>query len=206
MLFTNNFIFIHVPKTAGTSIQNALGPQTSIRYRSTLHKNCDRRFSDHITIARLAARAGEVPLKARFVFAFVRNPWERAQSLYHHIIQHGQNRKWEQEIPRYQQQGLNDWIVNDMEKWIVYATSWHHNGNIYQQSSWIAGYNMDFIGRYENLQNDFNHVCKILNIQCKLPHALKTQHEHYSKEYTDTGREKIAQLFARDIKRFDYGF
>ena len=44
---------------------------------------------------------------------------------------------------------------------------------------------MNFIGRYENLENDFKTVCDRIGIQRQLPHCKSTKHEHYSRYYNE---------------------
>ena len=213
MLLAETFIFIHIPKTAGTSISRALSPYVTER---KLHKSRDSVLSGHITLRELRAKK-ELQLD-KFTFAFVRNPWERMQSLYHYTIKHGKRRgpgteprKWHKDIPRYEDMGLNRWIIKEMNPWINRYTSWHHNRphnkkKILQQVDWIDG-EIDFVGRFETLQEDFNTVCDKINIpQSVLSHKMTTEHIHYTDEYNEKAKKKIARLFASDIKQFNYKF
>jgi hypothetical protein len=67
---------------------------------------------------------------------------------------------------------------------------------------------VDFIGRFENLHNDFNRLCLTIGIApMELLHA-KTQRPHadYRSYYTDETREKVARHWKRDIEAFGYDF
>ena len=66
---------------------------------------------------------------------------------------------------------------------------------------------VDFVGRFEHLQRDFEHVCEVIGIEPpELPHLKKSQRGPYQDYYTEETRSIIAQLFADDIQRFAYAF
>jgi hypothetical protein len=66
---------------------------------------------------------------------------------------------------------------------------------------------VDFIGRHEYLQEDFNVVCDYLSFEpITLPVYNKTDHEHYSTYYNEDTKAIVAELFAKDIEYFGYKF
>ena len=66
---------------------------------------------------------------------------------------------------------------------------------------------VDFIGRYENLQEDFNKVLKDIGLPAmQLKHLNKFDRENYRSYYTEEDIEKVKKLYKRDIEYFGYKF
>jgi hypothetical protein len=66
----------------------------------------------------------------------------------------------------------------------------------------------DFIGRSENLVDDFNVARARFGLRPKdgMPHKHKGKHGHYREYYTPETRQRVADLFAVDIDEFGYEF
>jgi hypothetical protein len=78
------------------------------------------------------------------------------------------------------------------------------------QSNWVYDMDdrqiVDFVGRYETLQADFDRVMRHLKLDLALPHLNRTRHEEYRSYYSDEARDRVAQLWALDIRNFSYVF
>ena len=107
-----------------------------------------------------------------FKFGFVRNPFDRFISLYH-----------------FRPKGLSfsDWLDNITLTYI-------------QQVDYGVD-KLDFVGRYENLQKDFNKY-----FQGKLTMEHTTNHKHYTEYYNDRLIKKVSDLAKDDINQFNYEF
>ena len=66
---------------------------------------------------------------------------------------------------------------------------------------------LDFIGKFENLQEDFTQICDKLEIKdSMLPHKFKTDHKPYWEYYDDETREMVEKHYEVDINYFNYKF
>jgi len=66
---------------------------------------------------------------------------------------------------------------------------------------------VDFIGRFENLQEDYNKVMTTIGLpERTLKHINKYERNDYRKYYSDKDIEKVFQLYKRDIEYFNYTF
>lgn len=188
--------FIHVPKTGGTSIERALKTVCSQWGGEAHHYGWDEEnqtWLQHLTLQQTKTHRYFRDLG--FTFAFVRNPWDRLVSEY--LWRHkNQKITFSQFVKRENTWGRSDFFCH-METQLSYLT-WHGK---------IA---VDFVGRYERLQQDWRHVCDQLEIKAKLPHDLNTKKKrkgkHYSEFYTPELREIVEDTYHDDIKEFGYEF
>ena len=81
----NKFIFIHIPKTGGTSIEDALFTFPEV-YHFLKDKNRDKPLINNAFFPlRQDGLAETIKNNPNyFLFTFVRNPWDRFVSLYRH--------------------------------------------------------------------------------------------------------------------------
>ena len=141
--------------------------------------------------------------KSFFSFCFVRNPWDRLVSFYSHISQ--RSGAWvdhQKPSPMFS----FDRMIEDL-----YFKKFHPQYNhcpytfIGSCSDWVEG--LSFIGKFENLQTDFNAICEKINISPRqLPHTNRSSRQHYSKYYNTNTKDIVSELCAKDIERFNYSF
>ena len=66
---------------------------------------------------------------------------------------------------------------------------------------------IDFVGRFENFQTDFDVVCDKIGVsRLKLSYANSYKHLHYTKYYDNKTRQLVAKRYKRDIETFGYEF
>lgn len=209
-----NFLFVHIAKTGGTSVRAALAP---LRWRDPLYWPaflCSRlsHLTGHRIASKLPRHAKVIAAKEMlphevfeklFKFAFVRNPWDLQVSSWHHI---------RRERPHLLK-GIEDFST--FIRWKLDPErpyQYHIDTSIELQSDYLKDLSgriiVDFIGRYENLQEDFNQVCRTIGIAPKqLPHKRQAKdRSDYRKYYTDEIAELVAQRFKPDIEAFGYTF
>ena len=80
----------------------------------------------------------------------------------------------------------------------------------FPQTEWLidqdGSIKLDFIGRFENIQNDFNTLAQKLNLNSTLPHLNPTDRGPYRNYYDSTTRKIINKWFISDIEYFKYRF
>jgi len=71
-----------------------------------------------------------------------------------------------------------------------------------------GGKPIDFICKFESLQEDFERVCEYTNLPAlKLGHHNKSPtKKHYSHYYNDQMIQVVAKKYAKDIEYFGYEF
>ncbi len=66
---------------------------------------------------------------------------------------------------------------------------------------------VDFVGRFENFQDDLLEVSDRLGIEpSSIPHSNRSPHRHYSSFYTPETEKIVREKFKRDIEYFGYQF
>ena len=139
-----------------------------------------------------------------FKFCFIRNPWDRFVSCYHYFKKYGRDGKGDVKmgaiVNRYD--SFKDFTLglDDIpESMMIY-------NHFDSQYKWFDN-RLDFIGRFEHIQEDFDVVCERVGIpQVKLPHRNKSKHTHYTDYYDDETREIVAKRYSIDIEAFNYKF
>jgi hypothetical protein len=189
------FIFSHIPKTAGTSLEILNGE----------HKGAHRSFIDYINKSPYAINY--------FKFSFVRNPWDRFASIYNYYLNGSEMYGRRSETPfvsfvdftRRFSAGYPMCSASVSENLHVGLT--HYYPLLYFLTINNSIDSVDFIGRFENLQEDFNIACDKIGIpQQELPHINRSPHQHYTEYYDDETRNVVAWKYKEDIECFGYKF
>ena len=210
----HQFLFVHIAKTGGTSVRDALSryrwdvkygaPQFIVNKLSQLcgHKlGC--RFPRHSKVIAAREMLPEDYFTGLYKFAFVRNPWDLQVSSYHHI---------KRERPHLVE-GFNSFdsfmrYKLDPERPYQY----HIDTSMQRQTDYLTDLRgqlcMDYIGKYEMLQDDFDVICKHLKLPAiQLPHKRKANdRDTYRGYYTDQLAEQVETHFKQDIELLNYRF
>jgi hypothetical protein len=199
------FIYIHIPKTAGESVEEALTenfPDSRIVSNdpdwNILIKHDTFLEHDYST---------KESLDNFFTFSFVRNPWDRMVSHWKYFVE----TKRSPEMPfdefvldfhRVLKEADNGYWWNPYRKYVFTAPQLDF---LVDENQRIA---VDFVGRFETLQEDFDYVCKKLNRnKIKLPHKNKTKRKKYQEYYKNEELiSSVAKRYKKDIDYFKYEF
>jgi sulfotransferase famil protein len=194
-----HFLFVHIPKTAGNSIQSALRDYSEdqlVALRKEQDgierfglRNPKYKIKKHSTLHEYRDALGDKQFGSLYKFTCVRNPWDRMVSYYFTPTQSPENfdrKKFRRIIS--EAVSIADYLRLDRDEEDPFA-------------------NVDYVMRFENLAEDFRAVCGTLDISpATLPRYNRSNREHYSKYYDDELRQLATKRFALEIERFGYAF
>jgi hypothetical protein len=211
----HQFLFIHIAKTGGTSVRSAL---TGLRWRDPFFWPmflCSR--LSHLTGHRIGAKfprhakviAAKEMLPVElfdnlFKFAFVRNPWDLQVSSFHHI---------RRERPHLMNgiTGFDEFLRWKLDPDRPYQ--FHLDTSMEQQIDYLIDLAgeiiVDYVGRYECLEDDFQVICKRIGVHpSPLPRKRKASDraDDYRRYYSEQSADLVAEHFRRDIEAFAYAF
>jgi hypothetical protein len=221
----HRFIFLKTKKTAGTSIELALcqicgpddiitpvtaedeklrtgrGPQNWRRHgwwqsprplwkRRWLKLGPpDYGYYNHITAAEVANYIGPEIWSSYFKFAFDRNPWDRQVSHYHF-----RHRGWKRPPT------FAEFLSRDRRARV-------NNYEIYSIEGKPC---VDFLGRFETLEEDLAKVLKTLGIEARpqLPRAKSSfrPHKPYQDYYDEHTEKLVGDWYQNEIALLGYSF
>lgn len=200
MVVGDDYIFVHVAKTGGTSVEHIL------------HNN--NVFGDIHNIIFMAYKLmPDEEFHSKFKFGFVRNPFDREVSNYFWHAKTNTNK-------------IKDVSFDDWVKWRYniepdcVGIEWFNDKDEFFYNKGFARNNQlghfvdtrgviitDFIGRYETLNEDWEYIANKINVNPKLPHEYPTERDRdYRKYYSSESVDIIAKAHEIDLKTFNYDF
>lgn len=215
----HKFIFCHIPKTAGNSIHNVLVDYSEcyLKPNANGEKFREDNYIDDFGVKYSFGDIGTVKhsnFKAYYrswdesiygsiddylKFSVVRNPWDRAISLYFYILHIRSS-------PRKKRSSSREKSI-DKEKFKKIIGKFRQSQFDFINVPSQGGVKADVILKFENLQADFNSLCSKIGIPSKeLPAVNVGKHKHYTKYYDDEMNEFILNKYAEDISYFNYEF
>ncbi|MFW6047171.1 MAG: sulfotransferase family 2 domain-containing protein [Candidatus Woesearchaeota archaeon] len=188
----HNCVFIHIPKTGGTSIRKGF-----------FKGNYEGPFF------------GKIPEKYSqcFKFAFVRNPFDRLISAWKHFTT-GTDTISSKEKSSFRNISLesflnivtNNSIIYDGRRSTFKEKIRHHT--IPQTHPFNCLNEADFVGCFETLEKDFEVICEKLKIKSnRLPKINKSKRSREYKNYFTPSTRKITEkYYKKDLEKLGYKF
>ncbi|QNF28464.1 sulfotransferase family 2 domain-containing protein [Metabacillus elymi] len=213
----HKFIFIKTKKTAGTSIEISLSrfcseediitpiyptEDENIRaefgkfpqnYVIEIHENNQiekKEFYNHIPADEIKKLIGENIWNSYYKFCFERDPWDKVISAYYFIATKKSNEKI------------------TFEQFLDTYVTFPYNYPLYTIDDRVV---VDFVGKYENLEEDIMKICKEIGLPYDgwLPKAkgnYRKNRDHYTKFYTLEQKQIVERYYKKEIELFDYRF
>lgn len=213
------FIFIEIPKGASGSIKDAIARSLGIKPDSEQY---------------IKWRKGIIPLidldsdeyKGYFKFAFVRNPYSRLVSgYYNHVL--NINREYSpgvksligSRLPKVVRRlapirkflGKKDISFDDFIYYLCRTPDDKLNVHWRPQHTFISKKRFlrrkiypDFIGRVENIENDWKKICKKVGLDVKIQHEGKSRHPSYKKCYSKDTWKMVSRRYKESIELLGY--
>jgi hypothetical protein len=220
-------IFVHIPKTAGKSIETVFLDLQGLTWKSRapllLRPNSDPAKGPE-RLAHLKAReyvqcgyVGQADFDRFFKFSFVRNPWSRLVSEYNY-------RRLEREMT------FRAFVANSFQERDEYRDASRHT---HPQIEFVTDDRgeiiVDFIGRFETLDEDFREVSRRLGLGDVVlrhrEHSIspgafshlrrlltgrspqpKKNSRPYQEYYDEDLRVRVGDYYAQDVETFGYSF
>lgn len=201
----NKILFVHVPKTAGTSVNNA------IFVNNPLEPKRKSFWTNHNTLEEYRLKHPKLSLEKFFKFTIVRNPWDRLVSDYFHYKEQPLVRRGnvisarDVAVQRYMPRSFEEFVENN-----YYPISKFKPGRLRPQLDYLTlngVVDMNFIARFENLEQDFKYIVEMVEKHgAKLPKIRASRHRHYTEYYNEKTKALVAETYKEDISYFGYKF
>ncbi len=210
-------IFIHITKTAGSSIEVALNAVEESNKGAVDPMTGE--FVDvvtgeekHMSALECQAFVGDSVWDDYFKFSVVRNPFDRFHSLWWNGRYVG--KKHEMSFREFTSFALHTSLRSRLQnlrhgRWKVHKRFW-------PQTRWLESRNgkieMDQVLRFESISADFAILSQKLQLPSEeLPKILvknrsPKSRRNYSEDYTDAIREIVADHYRSDLEAFNYDF
>jgi len=190
--YKSKTIFIHIPKTAGVSLVKAIYGDVTLEGHRSFYFN---------------SIALNIKNEKYFSFTFVRNPFDRLYSSYMFLKKGGMNHYDRVAFETYLSEfkDFEDFVLNGLDNSLISKIT-----HLIPQHKYLCDKKglilVDFVGRFENLEDDIILLSKKLKKDIELDHYNYNKKKNYREAYTDEMIVKVYQVYQKDIDIFEYSF
>lgn len=196
-LFNNNLLFIHIPKTGGTYLENKLkNYETGDNFG---YDNQTLTYKQHYTYNNYLKIYGNEKIKSFEIFTIIRNPYDRLFSAYKQKFKNTSDKNL---IIMMESNDFRDFVLNKLENLINNREKQKYKGNISHilpQINFVENYNIKKI-KYENLEN-LNKYLKDRGIDTEI--KFTNISETYLSEYDYDMKIKIQEIYKEDFNLYN---
>ena len=202
----NGFWFVDIPRTSSTSIKLQLGEKFGFTYsknrirNETLYKHGI--FYDHINASRMKKIMGDKLWDQTFTFSMVRNPWDRAISIYNYIAA---GKSSDDPMPTFKEHLLKmkeEFIGEGFGEKDLFKNGCFHY--ISERNEIVVNKVIKYESREEGLREVSEKIG--FNISPDIHHGKTQELKSYKKHYDSETKEIIELIYAKDIEQFGYSF
>lgn len=205
-----NFLFIHIPKTGGTSLGNALVNSEKITSFSGWGND---EYTGHLTLqdTKDICYQQNENFEDLITFSCIRNPWSWYVSWYHFLRNHAPNDSdfiLESKVIEKDFSEFISFIENCRDK-LIFVNNGKNTKKYQEMHDWIT----------DNNDNSVQHVIKLEELSKNkkilydigLPitineHKRKSNHDKYWKYYNSKSEDIVRNMHHNDIKLYNYKF
>lgn len=199
----NNAVFIWIPKNAGSSLVSALNAPKLKSLNLVKYRFAQKGIVTfgHMDYAKLVEEkfVSNAFDESAFKFAFSRNPYDRAVSLFFYF-------KKVKAIPQ-------------IESFLTFCRRLKEDGcepiGLYNldglsqcnpQTRWIENIKLEYIGKVETIEADTNHIFDSLGLKppAQVPRKNITSHKKYIDYYCHESKSIVEDIYREDFIRFGY--
>ncbi len=206
-----SYVFVHIPKTGGTSMALALEaramkddimmgdtPKALKRRRRLKDVQARGRLWKHSTLADIDGLVSTDEIAAMFTFTMVRNPWDRAVSYYHWL----QGQGFDHPAVALAQSAPFETFLADKTTQASFcswpARRYMTDANGTERASAFV--------RLEHFEQDAAPLITHLGFELPLDHVNRSDRGPYKDHYSSKMKDIITECCAEDIARFGYSF
>lgn len=227
---SRKFIFVHIPKTAGTSVATVLGrvldPVTDVHFT---HGNWHPenlaaagldpavKLGKHATTPQIIRAMGKDAYADHFSFAFCRNPFSRAFSSYKFIRQKARNiatgltrgGKPIRPLPP-NQPDISMFLDMSFDDLCASLADIQGKLGLFKpQIRWLPKVDsVNMVGRLETLKSDMAVILKTIGVEAggttRIPHRNRHTEPDAWRNISTQAAQAIRSFYAADFERFEY--
>lgn len=186
MLISNHCLYVHIPKTGGTSVRQVVFDHSQACMISVMTEAPGGplrggKYSPHQMMSQIRRHLN---LDCLWKFTIIRNPWDRFVSWY-------ANTDKSVKFPVFLDKLLTD-----------------GSGRILQSNYFRPDLTYNYVARLETIEDDWKVISPRLGITAQLPRENRASHLDYHHYYQDCPHliDKIYELEKPFLEQFNYGY